>query len=211
MEVGSPGPTAAAYGFAHLEPYLSVSRKVGWRMQYEGGNQKLDVMLVQYFLLTLGTRVNPGEGDEYVDQFFALQARNNGFAIDGKFGDMTRDAIMLYQSYAASSPYPGAGTITGKEMKLDLVVHPGPNKNQGLPLTAEGKIYTIAHMNERFKVLHPEFSMYIRRDATAPRALRDKVEELLPMPTPVVGQSSAAVMAVPSFHIARARHFSPRH
>lgn len=208
MKVVTPGPTAGSYGFAHLDPYLSVSDPVGFG-ESKRGNRKLDVMLVQYFLLVLGTRVNPGQGDEYVDQFFILQ-REKGFAVDGKFGGLTRDAIMLYQSYAAASPISGSGTITGREMKLDLVVSPGPEGK--LPINAQGKIYAIAHMNERFKVMHPEFTGFIRTDGTAPPDLRKEIAKLFPgpAPQPLPGSAPATILSIPSYHISRARHFPPR-
>lgn len=207
------GPQAEARGFKHLDPLLSVTRKVGYNISRNDGNDPLDVKLIQYFLLKLGTFKSGGSNDDYHVQFQDMLKRHGKpFKVDGVFGKMSTDAVMLYQTYAPESSWGAPGTtgaiMTNYTMKSDLTVHPIPNGNQGFPLSDSGKMYTIAHLNERFRTLHPAMKTFITTDGVAPEDLRNKVQELLPdEPQPIGAQAPGGPPGTASFHVARSRHF----
>lgn len=217
MKLGQPGPNAESYGLGHLRDYLSVTYPAGTHVntaKYGKKNQPLDTMLIQYFLLKLGTTRGPGQGSPLVDDFDRIVKKyGRPFRVDGKFGVMTSDAILSYQMYASESPADGpqGGIHSMRDMKIDGTVHPGPDGSQGLPIGEEGRIYTIAHLNERFLILRSDRRNFILADNDAPPELKREVARLLPegpTPLPIQGAGTAAGMA--SFHVARARHFPLR-
>lgn len=192
----------------HLEPYLSVSLPVG-AIKSEG-NKKIDTMLVQYFLLSLGTHTKPGYGDGYVDMFYVWQLRNGPFAVDGICGPKTKQMIGVYQSNAGNlgGEQKTSDIIKNLQMKVDCSVDRVPGRKDVFPLSHDSGgfaryIYAIAHMNERYKLLYPSYQDHIICDGRAPVELRMAVRNLLP-PT---GVGAQPVSGMASFHAARARQF----
>ncbi|HEY4253519.1 MAG TPA: hypothetical protein VGM87_20085 [Roseomonas sp.] len=207
-----PTQDATVHGLAHVSTYLSVSHPVAKYASDSKKNQKTDTMLVQYLLLKMGTRDSPN--DSYV-RIFSDYVKRKGkfFAVDGKAGDMTFDMIINYQATSDSFVVSGTNGSLVSTMATnagDGAVHPAPNDSQGSPITRDGNLYTIVHMNERFNTIFPEAGFTILTDPLAPQDLKLAVAKILPpRPTPLPNAAPAGILSMPSYHIARARHFPP--
>jgi hypothetical protein len=165
----------------------------------------MDVMWVQYLMTRLAR--DPIDRDaQRIDRFQAVfvgaeRRLGKRFLIDGKYGSRTDDMIRAYQKLGLSLPLNGMRGGDFMEMTSDGVVHPAPDGGKTVPITSTGTLYTIAHMNERFHVLHRSYQDFIATDPDAPEPLKRRVQEILPRTT---GQPFANPV---SGHVARARHF----
>lgn len=197
MELAHPGPSGVQNSFSHLDPFVSVTRKV----ELHGRNDKLDVMLVQYFLTKLGTWCDAECGDDFVDQFRNGLRLFGPFLIDGKFGNRSFDTVFAYQVSPETMTF---GAAFGMKMKADGGVSPCPDQNRGVPVTRKGYIFTIAHMAERIQSLRGDWKDIMTKDPIAPEEFRAKARELFGFGGGNTNTFTASGQA------ARGRHFPPR-